>query len=107
MAPLPVATIADRASLIVVGSVIGTRRVEEEKGLLETRVSVRVAAVLRGRFDPRKTLEVRTRSGLVFFDRRLERGDAGVLFLRPIGNGEYEAAYPGSFALFERGTFVP
>jgi hypothetical protein len=67
---------------------------------------VKVIAVLRGTYTER-VLKVRTRTGLVFFDRHLEVGDAGVLFLKPSARGDFEAAYPGSFALFQEGTFKP
>jgi hypothetical protein len=72
----------------------------------EKTATVRVVRVLRGTCTG-EVLRVRTRTGLVFFDRHLEAGDAGVLFLKASPRGDFESAYPGGFALFEKGKFTP
>ena len=73
------------------------------KDVLLEYASIDIATVLQGKTEATR-LTVRIRQGLVFFDRRLKRGDSGVFFLVPGENGTWDAAYPGSFALFEGGA---
>jgi len=103
--PLDLATLDAKASLVINGYVVS---VTEEKlsGLFEQMAVIRVASVLKGTY-PERTLRVRTRVSLVFFDRTLARGDAGVFYLKKTPEGFYEAAYPGSFALFQNGLVRP
>jgi len=102
IAPLDLRTIAAQSSLVVVGRVRSVVDRSTKDQLLEY-ASVDVASVLQGRIEASRLI-VRIRQGLVFFDRRLKRGDSGVFFLVPAENGTWDAAYPGSFALFEPGT---
>jgi hypothetical protein len=99
-------TLADQATLVVIGTVIGTRTAEDTSAYTERLAMVRIVRVLQGTYTE-STLRVRTRTGLVFFDRHLKVGDGGVLFLKASARGDFEAAHPGSFALFGKGTFTP
>lgn len=103
--PMKLSELADRASLVVIGSVVDSTTTPNTRGFTEKIVTVKVAKVLKGAYA-KPYLRVRTRSGLVFFDRHLAAGDGGVLFLKPSEKGTFEAAYPGSFALFQQGTFA-
>jgi hypothetical protein len=100
IAPLDLNTLPAQSSLIVTGRVVDTRTIRNDDAVLEKLSTMRVATVLRGTFRER-TLRIRTRTGLAFFDRHLVPGENGVFFLKPAPRGEFEAAYPGSFALFE------
>ena len=102
--PMQLETLTDQSSLVVIGHVISSRTTQDTRGLLEKVATVRVVRVLRGTYSE-SVLRVRTRTGLVFFDRHLAAGDGGVLFLKPSARGDFEAAYPGSFALFPEGAF--
>ena len=106
MVPMELKDLPGQASVVALGHVISVRTTQRDGAVLEKLATVKVIAVLRGTYTER-ALKVRTRTGLVFFDRHLEVGDAGVLFLKPSARGDFEAAYPGSFALFEEGTFKP
>jgi hypothetical protein len=99
-------TLPKEASLVVVGAVISTRTTQNDRAFLEKLSTIQVGAVLHGQYTER-ILRIRTRTGLVFFDRHLEAGDGGVFFLKPSPRGDFEAAEPGAFALFEKGTFEP
>jgi hypothetical protein len=101
--PLDLAAIRDRSPLVVIGYVTRVRTTRNNNAGIEKVATVRVATVLRGAWRE-QTLTIRTRTGLLFFDRHFDEGDAGVFFLQPAGNGQFEAAYPGAFAMFERGT---
>jgi hypothetical protein len=103
IAPLDLTTLPKQASLVVTGYVMSTRITQSGSGVLEKISIVRVVSVLQGAYVE-SSLRVRTRTGLVFFDRHLDPGDTGVFFLKRISHGPFEAAYPGSFALFQRGT---
>jgi len=100
--PLDLRTISAQSTVIVVGRV---RSVVDRstRDVLTEYVSIDVGAVLQGSL-PAHRITVRVREGLVFFDRRLKRGDAGVFFLVAGENAVWDAAYPGSFALFEAGA---
>ena len=101
--PMDLNKLPGQASLVVLGRVTASR-VTNDRGFHEKVSTVRVVAVLRGAYrEP--SLRVWTRTGLVFFDRHLEAGDGGVFFLKVSPRGGFEAAYPGSFALFQEGTF--
>lgn len=101
IAPLDLSALPGQSTLIVTGYVLNTRTTRNDS-VFEKLSVVRVVSVLRGT-APKPPLHIRTRTGLVFFDRHLEPGDSGVFFLRPSENGTFEAAYPGSFALFQQG----
>ena len=101
MVPLDPARLPAQSSLIVTGCVTSTR-VVHTKPTYEELSTIEVAAVLKG--TSAKTIRVRTRTGLIFFDRHLKRGESGVFFLTPSEKGTYEAAYPQGFALFEDGA---
>ena len=102
--PLDLRAIAGQSALIVVGRVRSVVDRSTQDVLLEY-ASIDVATVLQGQTEVTR-LTVRIRQGLVFFDRRLKRGDSGVFFLVPGENGIWDAAYPGSFALFESGAVL-
>lgn len=104
--PMELKALPSQATVVAIGQVIRSRTTHDGPGFHEKLATVRVVAVLRGTYTE-KVLKVRTRTGLVFFDRHLEVGDGGVLFLKPSPYGDFEAAYPGSFALFQEGTFKP
>ena len=100
--PMDLSRLRGQSSLVILGSVVGTRVTLDSPGVYEKLSVVRVVSVLQGTYT-KPTLRVRTRTGLVFFDRHLEPKESGVLFLKPsqYGDaGDYESAYPGSFALF-------
>ncbi|HEX7830263.1 MAG TPA: hypothetical protein VF787_11435 [Thermoanaerobaculia bacterium] len=103
--PMKLSELTDRASLVVIGTVVGSKTTPDTRGFTETIVTVKIAKVMKGAYA-RPYLRIRTRSGLVFFDRHLAVGDGGVLFLKSSTNDAFEAAYPGSFALFQQGTFT-
>jgi len=100
--PLDLRAIAGQSALVIVGQVRSVVDRSTKDVLLEY-ASIDVATVLQGKTEATR-LTVRIRQGLVFFDRRLKRGDSGVFFLVPGENGTWDAAYPGSFALFEGGA---
>lgn len=103
ISPLDLTALPGQSTLIVTGYVTSTRTVLDAPAVLEKRSVVRVVSVLRGT-PPKPPLRIRTRTGLVFFDRHLQPGDSGVFYLKPSVDGTYEAAYPGSFALFQQGS---
>jgi len=102
--PIDLNTLQKQSPLVVVGYVTATRTTLNAPAILEKRSALQVISVLRGSWGQR-ILHVRTRTGLAAFDRHLKPGDNGVFFLTPLPNGDFEAAYPGSFALFEREWF--
>ena len=104
--PLDLKALPAQSSLIVTGHVLSTRTTLNDRGLFEKLSTVRVVTVLRGTWREH-TLRVRTRTGLVFFDHHLAPGESGVFFLKPSPYGDFEAAYPGSFALFPGDTAPP
>lgn len=104
--PLDLKALPAQATLIVTGYVVETRTVHNDNVTLEKASTIRVVTVLKGTYTQR-TLRVRTRTGLVFFDHHLRAGDSGVFFLKPSTGSNFEAAYPGSFALFEEGWVKP
>lgn len=106
IALLNLAKLPNQSALVVTGYVIGTSTIRNDNAVLEKRSTVRIITVLRGT-APKGTLHIRTRTGLVFFDRHLLPGDSGVFFLKPAPGGMFEAASPGSFALFQQGTVAP
>jgi hypothetical protein len=99
--PLDPAKLPAQSTLIVTGCVTDTRTTNDGPEGLHKISTIRVAAVLKG--TSMGTLRVRTRTGLVFFDRHLEVGESGVFFLKVGEGGVFEAAYPGGFALFREG----
>jgi hypothetical protein len=101
--PLDLQTLPAQTTLIVTGYVVETRTIRGDKSTLEKLSTVRVVTVLKGTYAKR-TLRIRTRTGFAFFDRHLRPGDSGVFFLTPSTGSDFEAAYPGSFALFENGA---
>ncbi len=100
--PLDLRTIAAQSVLVVVGRVRAVVDRSTKEQLLQF-ASIDVASVLQGTATEQR-LTVRIRQGLTTFDRRLKRGDSGVFFLVPRENGIWDAAHPGSFALFEQGA---
>jgi len=100
--PLDLRTIAAQSELIVVGRV---RSVVDHStaSLLLEYASIDIGSVLHGSVAATR-ITVRVRQGIASFDRRLKRGDSGVFFLVPGEGGIWDAAYPGSFALFEGGA---
>ena len=104
--PLDLTTLDAKASLVVTGYVVKVEAVRDDPAVLEQTAVIRVSSVLRGTYSAR-TLRVRMRIGLVFFDRMLVKGDSGVFYLKQLADGRFEAAYPGSFALFRQGTVRP
>jgi hypothetical protein len=100
--PFDLRAIAGESALVVIGQVRAVVDRSTKDVLLEY-ASIDIATVLQGKTEATR-LTVRIRQGLVFFDRRLKRGDSGVFFLVPGENGTWDAAYPGSFALFEGGA---
>ena len=98
---LDVASIGARSTLIVTGTVTAVKPLPSTKGLSIQIVTVKVASVMKGVYRA-ATLTIRTRQGLVHFDRDLRRGDAGVFFLREGERGNFELAHPAAAALFER-----
>ena len=101
MIPLDPAKLPAQSPLIVTGCVTSTRIVGTKDTVREQMSTITVAAVLKG--TSAKTIRVRTRTGFLFFDRHLKRGESGVFFLKPAEKGTYEAAYPQGFALFRDG----
>lgn len=97
-------SVASSAPLVVVGTVVAVQ-VVDQRAIYQAIATVRVAAVLRGK----DATEVRIvlRRSLVHFDRLLEVGQSGVFLLQPAEGALFEAAYPGSFALFEDGAVDP
>ena len=100
--PMDLTRLPSQSSLVITGYVRTVRTMPDRTVRIKI-ATVRVVSVLRGNYS-RRTLQVRTQVGLVGFDRELSAGDSGVLFLTPSSDGVFEAAYPGSFALFEKGT---
>lgn len=104
--PLDAGSVSATAPLVVTGYVLDRKLVHELSGVAEYSATVQVLDVLRG--DPAlKQVRLRLRTSLVHFDLLVERGDSGVFFLKPSDDGAFEAAYPGSFALFQRGVVKP
>jgi len=101
--PLDLTALPRQSTLVVLGQVLSTRTTISSNGLYEKLSVVRVTALLRGKYT-QPQVRVRTRSGLVFFDRHLEPDDSGVFFLKPSAYGDFESAYPNSFALFQKNT---
>jgi hypothetical protein len=103
--PLDLRKLPHQATLVVLGQVAVVEDHSTKDDLIQD-VLVEVTQVLAGHFEgPRLLLHVRR--GFVFFDRILHRGDAGVFYLAAAEGGAYQAAYPGSFALFEAGVAAP
>lgn len=93
--------VASSAPLVVAGTVVALT-VIEQKPLYQAVATVRVSAVLRGRAI--REVRVRLRISLVHFDQRLKVGQSGIFFLQPAEGDQFDAAYPGSFALFADGS---
>ena len=104
--PLDLKALPGQSTLVVIGQVVSTRTTISSNGLYEKLSVVRITSVLQGKYA-QKDVRVRTRSGLVFFDRHLEPGDSGVFFLKPSPYGDFGSAYPNSFALFQKQTVKP
>lgn len=104
IAPMDLQALRGQSTLILLGEVVESRVKQNGHGLLEKVATIKVATTLYGTYSG-KVIRVRTRTGLVFFDRHLVAGDGGVFFLKPSSRGDFEAAYPGSLALFQTGTF--
>jgi len=79
--------------------VVDSRVRQSGRGLLEKIATIKVVTTFYGTYSG-KVIRVRTRTGLVFFDRHLAAGEGGVFFLKPSSRGDFEAAYPVSVALF-------
>ena len=79
--PLDLQAIAGESALVVIGQVRAVVDRSTKDVLLEY-ASIDIATVLQGKTEATR-LTVRIRQGLVFFDRRLKRGDSGVFFLVP------------------------
>ena len=105
MMPLDPREIGQQAPLVVVGVVESVRVQREENAFVEWRAVVRVESVLRGTYVSER-LDLRLRRGLVFFDRKLARGDAGVFFLRAAEGGFFRSEHPAAIALFQPGTVI-
>jgi len=101
--PLDLTTLNGQSTLVITGYVTGVRHMHSGRGLYEDTVTVRVTGVLRGKHAG-QSLKLRVRQGLVFFDRPLSTGDSGVFFLKTTEDERFDAAYPGSFALFQNGA---
>jgi hypothetical protein len=106
IAPLDLTTLDARSPLVVCGYVVKVTTIHDKAGLFEQHATLRIASVLRGTITAR-TIRVRMRTGLVFFDRMLVKGDSGVFYLNRVQGDLFEAAYPGSFALFRNDTVQP
>jgi hypothetical protein len=104
--PLDLSTLDVRSSLVVCGYVVKVTTIQDKDGIFEQHATLRIASVLRGTITAR-TIRVRMRTGRVFFDRLLVKGDSGVFYLKRVQNDLFDAAYPGSFALFRNGTVQP
>ena len=104
--PLDLTTLDARSPLIVCGYVLRVTTIHDKAGIFEQHATLRIASVLRGTITAR-TIRVRMRTGLVFFDRMLVQGDSGVFYLNRVEGDLFEAAYPGSFALFRNGMVQP
>lgn len=104
--PLDLTTLDAQSTLVVCGYVVKVTTIQDKNGIFEQHATLRVASVLRGTITAR-TIRVRMRTGLVFFDRMLVKGDSGVFYLKRVQNDLFEAAYPGSFALFRNGMVQP
>jgi hypothetical protein len=104
--PLDLTTLNAPSTLVVCGYVVKVTTIHDKVGIFEQHATLRIASVLRGTVTAR-TLRVRMRTGLVFFDRMLVKGDSGVFYLKSVQGDLFEAAYPGSFALFRNGMVQP
>ena len=101
--PLDLKALNGQATLVITGYVTNVKVIQTGRGVEERTVTVQVTGVLRGKHEA-TSLKLRVRQGLVFFDRPLRIGDSGVFFLKSAGDGRFDAAYPGSFALFQEHT---
>lgn len=101
--PLDLQKLNSQSSLIATGYVTAVKKVLVTNGFTEWEAKVAIASVLSGHYE-QPVLTLRLRLGLVYFDRLLKVGDSGVFFLSPTADGKMDAAYPGSFALFQQGT---
>lgn len=101
--PMDLTELPGQSSLVILGYVSSTRTILDSPGILEKVSVIRVVTVLRGTYT-KPTLRIHTMTGLIAFDQHLRPGDSGVFFLAATDRqkGDYESAYPGSFALFDR-----
>lgn len=90
------------ADLIVMGEVVDVTERENQD-----RVTIHVGECLKGPgAEEFYTVTLVTRGGLKDFDPRLEKGDAGVFFLKTgTENNGVEKAYWGSVAVFPKNHF--
>lgn len=101
--PIDLQAVSATAPLVIAGYVSDCRLIFARSGVSEYEARVKVLGVLRGE-TAAATIRLTLRQSLVHFDRLVEKDDSGVFFLKPAQNGTYQAAYPGSFALFQSGT---
>ncbi|HVR39382.1 MAG TPA: hypothetical protein VMU84_09815 [Thermoanaerobaculia bacterium] len=103
IAPMDLKELPRDATLIVIGYVMTVRTVTKDDRLLEAVATIKVTSVLSGSRTTPSTVRIRLRRSFINFDRWLAPTDSGVFFLIRSDNGQFEAAYPGAFALFEKG----
>ena len=92
--PIPLSELNESSDLIVLAKVIDVKCNSST-----ATVTIKIDSFLKGKLKNKVVSFILIIGGPKGFDPRLEIGNAGVFFLKTIGN-EIERAYPGSYAIF-------